>query len=326
MVRGVLRGPLWLAQVATSTKSFEDNGILGSRRLNDAGLHAMRVKLAHRIATRRRRRLAGAVADVHREEFDRNGFVRVENFLPGALFASLHDELLHARVCCKEKREGDTLMRKIAIDKELLHQAPAVARAVESIGESGLISYVGARRDRPVTYVQSIFQRPGGHSVDPQTRLHADSFHPTVKAWLFLTDVAVGEGAFTYVPGSHRLTPARLAWERAKSGDARTSSDLETREGSPRVSEAELVTLGLPPPQEVAVPANTLVVADTFGFHRRGTSTGPSQRVEVWSIGPRSPFLPSQTLDRWLVRATRKVDPSEWTTRDDVCAFDPPSE
>ena len=43
---------------------------------------------------------------------------------------------------------------------------------------------------------------------DPQTALHADTFHPTVKAWLFLTDVAADAGPFTYVPGSHRLTPS----------------------------------------------------------------------------------------------------------------------
>src|ERR1700694_3362140 len=48
---------------------------------------------------------------------------------------------------------------------------------------------------------------------DPQTALHADTFHPTVKAWLFLTDVAADAGPFTYVPGSHRLTPERLPLE-----------------------------------------------------------------------------------------------------------------
>ena len=38
-----------------------------------------------------------------------------------------------------------------------------------------------------------------------------------MKAWLFLTDVARDEGPLTYIPGSHRLTPARLAWEKQKS-------------------------------------------------------------------------------------------------------------
>ena len=36
---------------------------------------------------------------------------------------------------------------------------------------------------------------------DPQTDLHTDTFHPTVKAWLFLTDVAPETMPFVYVPG-----------------------------------------------------------------------------------------------------------------------------
>ena len=36
---------------------------------------------------------------------------------------------------------------------------------------------------------------------DPQTDLHTDTFHPTVKAWLFLTDVAADAMPFVYVPG-----------------------------------------------------------------------------------------------------------------------------
>ncbi len=57
--------------------------------------------------------------------------------------------------------------------------------------------------------------------------------------------------------------------------------------------------LGLPPPVEFAVPANTLVVADTHGFHARGPSSRPCRRVEVWAYGRRNPFLPWVDLDAW---------------------------
>ena len=61
-----------------------------------------------------------------------------------------------------------------------------------------------------------------GHAAgppDPQLELHADTFHPSLKAWLFLTDVTDDQGPLTYVAGSHRLTPERLAWEQARSID-----------------------------------------------------------------------------------------------------------
>src|SRR5438067_1683458 len=132
--------------------------------------------------------------------------------------------------------------------------------------------------------------------ADPQTVLHADTFHPTVKAWLFLTDVAEEAGPFTYVPGSHRLSPERLDWERRMSLAARHSPNAEIRQGSFRIDQAELPSLGLPQPRSFAVPGNTLVVADTFGFHARGPSNRPSLRVEIWAYGRRSPFLPWATL------------------------------
>ena len=39
--------PWWTAQLLTGTKSFERNGVIGSRRLNQYGLHEARVRLAH---------------------------------------------------------------------------------------------------------------------------------------------------------------------------------------------------------------------------------------------------------------------------------------
>ena len=51
----VAAAPLWVAQLATGAKSFVDNPILGSERLNRAGLHTLRVRLAHGMAGLRRR-------------------------------------------------------------------------------------------------------------------------------------------------------------------------------------------------------------------------------------------------------------------------------
>jgi hypothetical protein len=50
--------------------------------------------------------------------------------------------------------------------------------------------------------------------------------------------------------------------------------------------------LGFGEAKVFAVPQNTLVVADTVGFHARGLSARPSVRVEIWAYGRRNPFLP----------------------------------
>ena len=75
--------------------------------------------------------------------------------------------------------------------------------------------------------------------------------------------------------------------------DAWRSPNGEIRQGSFRIESGRIGrALGLPPPRVFAVPANTLIVADTFGFHARGPSVGRSLRVEVWAYGRRSPFVP----------------------------------
>jgi hypothetical protein len=333
--------PLWMAQLATGTKSFERNLVIGSRRLNEWGLHAGRVALAHRMASARRRKLAGLISVQDRESFERDGFVVRSNFLPRAEFTTLLAQVKAYRGPSREIAEGDTIMRKIALDQKALAELPALGPVLRSCDWRGLIRYAGSRDAEPVVWVQSILRHACEGSADPQTVLHADTFHPTVKAWLFLTDVAEDAGPFTYVPGSHRVTPERLAWERSVSLFARHSSNAEIRQGSFRVDPAELTALGLPQPRAFAVAANTLIVADTFGFHARGPSLRPSLRVEIWAYGRRSPFLPRAALVPWTTAALGRrsvlswkfgdfleaagLKKNRWRARTGVSAFDPPS-
>jgi hypothetical protein len=331
--------PLWTAQLFTGTKSFERNRLIGNRRLNEYGLHVARVGLAHRIAASRRNRLAGLVSDADRLDFARDGFVIRRDFLPAAEFAALLSQIKTYRGVLREIAEGDTVMRKIALDPNALAALPALARLLRSPEWRGLVRYIGSRDAEPVVWIQSILRHAVDGPPDPQTALHADTFHPTVKAWLFLTDVAADAGPFTYVPGSHRLTPERLAWERQMSLAAQDSPDAEIRQGSFRVGPDQLPALGLPEPRVFAVPANTLVVADTFGFHARGPSAGRSLRVEIWAYGRRSPFVPWAAFDPWTGAALARrsligwqlgdfleqagIRSHRWQARAGVSAFDP---
>lgn len=333
--------PWWFAQLFTGAKSFERNLLLGSPLLNRRGLHAARVKIAHRLASARRRGLARLIPVADREAFDRDGYVLRRNFLPPDEFAALLAEIKAYRGPLREITEGDTILRKIALARGALARLPALGAFLKSRDWGGLVRYAGSRNAQPVIWVQSILRHACSGPPDPQTRLHADTFHPTVKAWLFLTDVAEDAGPFTYVPGSHRLTAQRLAWEQRMSLAARWSADPETRQGSFRIDMAELPALGLAPPQAFAVPANTLIVADTFGFHARGPSAGASLRVEIWAYGRRSPFLPWTGLVPWTVAAlgrrsvlawqfgdlleTAGLKKNRWRARSGVSPFDPPA-
>ena len=309
--------PWWAIELATGAKAFSDNPLIGSRRLNRIGLHAARVRLAHRMADRRRRRLAALVDPAQAAAFARDGFVCIPGFLPAEQFDRLRTEALGYRGPAREMVQGDTITRRLALDPAALKAMPAVRRLLADPRWRGLTRFVGSFDSEPLTYIQTILPHSHAADPDPQTRLHADTFHPTVKAWLFLTDVAADEGPLAYVPGSHRPTPARIAWEKARSIVARDAGDRLSARGSLRIDAAELPALGLPPPHLFAVSANTLVVADTNGFHARGPSLRPSKRVEIWAYGRRNPFLPWTGLDPtgWPGLAERRV-PLYWAFRD----------
>ena len=292
-----LLAPLHVAAVATGAKSFRDNPVIGSPRLNRAGLHVARMRLAHRMAAARRRRLAGLVGAEDRAALARDGYVLKYDFLPAPAFAALKAEVLGASAPAREQVQGDAVTRRIALDAATLAAMPTARALLASPEWLGLVRYVGSYRLAPIVYVQTIFAQARPGAPDPQTRLHCDAFHPSVKAWLFLGDVAEDEGPFVYVPGSHLPTRRRLAWERAASITAAASGDYQASRGSLRITAGELHRLGFAEPRAFAVPENTLIVADMMGFHARGRSLRPSTRVEIWAYGRRNPFLPWLGLD-----------------------------
>lgn len=287
-----LRAPFWLLAMFTGAKSFADNPVLGSRRLNRAGLHVWRVRTAHAVAWSRRRRVARSLPVELRDEFDRNGFIVIPNFLPTQEFRELQASIFGTELPSRVHQQGDTLTRRVAVDPDLRRRFPQLDRLLDSSRWSGIMDYIAGSRSEPLYYIQTILGGAADGPPDPQLQLHADTFHPSLKAWLFLTDVGEDGRPLIYVAGSHRATPARLEWERGKSITVLTEGDRLSQRGSLRISSDELGELGLPQPTRFAVPANTLVAIDTFGFHARADSDRQTQRAEIWAYGRRSPFLP----------------------------------
>ena len=291
------RGPLWLVALGTGSKSFVDNPIMGSSRLNRAGLHVNRLKFAHALSWRRRHKLAADVPAPWREQFDRNGFVVVRDFLSPEAFDRVRTALLDNEWHSRAHEQGGTLTRRVPIGPDMLRCSPELRKMLDSARWKGLLAYVASTRSQPLYYIQTVVGGIAGKEPDPQLEIHSDTFHPSLKAWLFLTDVADDGRPLTYVPGSHILTPRRLAWEKEKSCTVVATGDRLSQRGSFRVSPEELPGLGLPAPMRFAVPANTLVAVDTYGFHSRADADHPTLRVEIWAYARRNPFLPWTGFD-----------------------------
>ncbi len=99
---------------------------------------------------------------------------------------------------------------------------------------------------------------------------HIDGFAKELKSFLYLEDVSIESGPFTYVPGSHRDRLLRMRKEIFRNvGDSPTSIRPEEY---PEGEAAEVKLTG---------PAGSLIIADTRGVHRGSPQLGRSRSVLV---------------------------------------------
>jgi len=291
-----------LGAILRSEKSFSHPWV-GQPWLNALGLHLLRVKGSDAsVALRLRRARASAGPEAQRvvRALERDGVAVCPGFLPEPEYQALAHEVsaLLAELARGvplptdpdhgfgpkrpfaggfDRFDGGSLNRFVAIDARTPHSSGLVR------SERVLGLCEAATTLRPASskfWIQQLIQGGDDDLFDIQKELHRDTFHAAYKLWYFLDDVEREHGPFEYVPGSQRMSARRLWWEYAQSTRAR-SLDAESRNGSFRVSEAELARLGLPAARAYPVPANTLLIADVRGFHRRGRARSGAVRNAI---------------------------------------------
>ncbi|MEM8838687.1 MAG: phytanoyl-CoA dioxygenase [Pseudomonadota bacterium] len=289
-----LRAVLAVPGVLSKEKSFRRNPIIGSERLNKWGLHRKRVKAAANLAAMRRKRMSHKIDPQDRAFFDENGFFFKTDFLPQETLEALKKEVFGRPIHVREMTQGQAITRITPLAGSGMATGVGIATD-PSI--RNYMSYAAGRAGEPIICLESIVVNSAISASDPQTMLHSDTFHSTSKMWLFLNDVGEEDGPFAYSPGSNRLTEERINWEYEQSLTAVADNKSHHSDGSFRIDEARLSDLGYQKPRRMTVKANTLVVADTYGFHRRSASTRPTTRVEVYGYLRRNPFMPWNDLD-----------------------------
>ncbi|WP_288130884.1 phytanoyl-CoA dioxygenase family protein [Microbulbifer sp.] len=288
--------PKWLLELLSWGKSFKNNPIIGSYWLNRCGLHVVRIVIAHGLFRFRLLLLSPLVSAEDRRHFREHGFILKHNFLPEGDFNQLARELQSYKGQVREFVEGTTLTQRVFITARERAQMPAMGALVENPGLDRLMRYCSSKNRRPLYYVENLCNHANvAPRPDPQRDLHADTFHPCVKGWLYIDATSGSNGPFIYVPGSHRLSWRRLKWEYRQSLEACKQGARRDPgrywDGSFRVSAADLEAMGFEP-RAFRVPANTLVVANVYGFHRRGEASEPSHRMTVWMQARDNPFNP----------------------------------
>lgn len=295
-MKKILKYPFYLFDLIGSGKSFSQNPVIGNDRLNAWGLHKWRVQAADVMAGYRRRSLGRLLDPADREQLRGNGYLIKENYLPDPVFRRLKSEIYTKPLAAREMRQGRTITRMIALGPGVLKTMPATRAFLMDDQLRDMMHFAASCGGEPVFMIHGIMVDPNVNITDPQTDLHSDTFHPTSKAWYFLHDVGPDDGPFVYVPRSHLLTPERLQWEYEQSLSARRDPRSHHGFGSFRITASELQDFGFVP-KTVSVKANTLVIADTRGFHGRTPSHKPTMRISLDLYLRRSPFLPWNDLD-----------------------------
>ena len=292
----------------TRTKSFKDRWV-GHPVLNRRWkVHRSRIQLAEALCRWRR-----YLRRVHQEDLARDGYVVISQFLPDEGFIALLNEvedhlesinLSHPFPCNKkigfqpkkhfpggfDRFDGGTLNRFLKIDSNIL------PRAADFAGDRRLevcsLQVTGLPMDQRKVEIYLTVHGEEALTPDLQKELHRDTFFRAVKFWYFLWPVTMNDGPFEVVPGSHKIDSARLCWEQ-KTAEA-TIRHLQQPDvsGSFRIREETLTELGLPAPLALTCPANTLVLADVFAFHRRGAARPGTQRLAIYGWNRPYPFLP----------------------------------
>ena len=94
--------------------------------MNRAGLHTVRVRLAHTMAALRRRQLAHLVSIQDRADFARDGFIKRADFMPADLHKAVYAEVTSITAQGREQIQGDTVTRRIPLDPGTLTRMPAM--------------------------------------------------------------------------------------------------------------------------------------------------------------------------------------------------------
>lgn len=292
--------------IFSNKKTFD--GLLGNPTANRYGLHVFRIILSDIIQFIKRMPFY-ILAPKAARHFNKQGLLVIENFLDEQSAGLVREEIerhlaqlppaaapnatsavfngMLPRPTGYDRYDGDTLNRL-----DFILQDSNIKNVFKSWRMHRLSLALFGMINTPIRYF--IYELRHGNEKkrpDSQKLTHRDTFHHTYKLWYFTHDVELATGPFEYSVGSHRLSWKRLRWEYWRSVKISADKKLH-RGGAFRVTNEELAEMGVASPKPLCVKANTLVIANTRGFHRRGFAQQGITRVGVYGSFRPIAFFP----------------------------------
>jgi hypothetical protein len=219
------------------------------------------------------------------QALDRDGCITLPNFLPDEVFSKVRAEYDRSRADLPYEvfivEDNGVVEEQLDVRVHAEHFPTTVAALAES---ERLLSIVASSLRRPVNPPRLSARHWQRKESPPKPRgfghvvganyVHADMHYPTFKAWLYLNDIDESNGAFQFALGSHKMTWSRLAYEYdASVRVARSRTDGSAAElayavvREPTERQKARMNLKCTP---ICGKQNTLVIANTQGFHKQG--------------------------------------------------------
>ena len=273
----------------TNTKSawnyiVSQNHIVPSPIANRLGVPVLRTFLADILIKLRRFKNCRPKNDFE-NQLIKDGIVVIPNFLPDEEFKNLKSEFDN-NIANSEKveivRKGSTQVNIREVDKNEYEKFPAMKKFARNKQLIRLIS-VGegikvVDEIKKFNLEKTIFGDPN-KDIDANVPFHADIHFHSHKVLFYMSDVTEEGGPFTYCKNSHLNNLNRLWFEfkRGQLKDAhiegwRIQQHLDIKFFNNYFRKLKNKEY------KVACPANTLVIANVHGFHKRGESISGVER------------------------------------------------
>lgn len=197
----------------------------------------------------------------------KNGFILIPNFLSQTTFQQVKNEFFNSTDIGSYTpiKDCDTRVERYTYSLDEWKRLPAVTKL---LSDSLLVQTLEGAELKSIeigdVWFDTIYYDDPQKVASSQNQLHSDIFYTTHKVWFFIEPVKLEDGPLCFVPGTNQLSLKRLIFEYNKSINFKELTNY-----SFRVEPKDRTFFGCVE-KALTCPENTLVIADTRGFHRRG--------------------------------------------------------
>jgi len=273
-------------------KIFSGQKRLHSKILNILGFQPLRAWIAFKIKEKNKKLIIVDISKSIQTQMNENGYVKIENALKD------NQEFTDLRKECKNAFENhpsrnyvdnkDACYIWIKLNPKELIYYPKIKRFLNSdlmnlFHNMSIYNQCQKIRFNEISINLHRVWTKKGVAKESNQELHTDIFYPSTKGWLYLDNVNNNEGPLVYVPKSNRIDSWRLKFE------YKSSLFSHNQSGSWRLPKEDF-KYQFNNEKSFSVKSNTMIIADTMGFHRRGETIDDRPRDTIHFYIRKSPF------------------------------------